>query len=204
MKIQNLENKWIVVGHIRPTTTVPQPGGLLSWAAQVAEATQLHDTSCALKAWSPRTARPRWREWWGLPDGWAMARRMEWAPLCYGRPVGQEVGGRDLPEERHHVEVALRPGVAAGALWQSLVAEVSSYNSRRSKRLSGARWFEEKGAQNGAHDEGNEPRWRFDPAPSDGFGQEDKGGSVGVACGPWKGEKETREKTRWWEMSGTF
>jgi hypothetical protein len=41
-----------------------------------------------------------------------MMRRMEGAPVCYGRPTGQEVGGRDLPEEWRDVEAMLRPDAA--------------------------------------------------------------------------------------------
>jgi hypothetical protein len=134
MEIRNLENKWIAAGHIRSTDTVPQPGGLLRRAAQAAEAAQLHDAPCALKAQSPRTAQPRWRERWGFPDGRATARRVEGALTCYSQFGGQGGGGVGSPRWRDTGGAAVRVAMAAlktvAELRQETTAEIRSCSTK--------------------------------------------------------------------------
>jgi hypothetical protein len=134
----------------------------------------------------------------------AELRRGEWREhqRVTDDPSGKKLGAGTYPRSgttwRWSFSSTRQRSSVAGALRRSPMAAVGSYTSRRSKRLRGARRFEEKGVQNGAHHEGDKMWWRrrFDLAPTDNFGQEDKGGLVGVARGPSQGEKETGGKTQ--------
>jgi hypothetical protein len=171
---------------------VPRPAGLLRRAAQ------LRGTSCAPKVCSPRDL--------GAVSGErspvAELRRGEWREhqRVTDDPSGKKLGAGTYPRSgmtwRWSFGSTRQRTSAAGALRRSSMAAVGSYTSRRSKRLRGARRFEEKGVQNGAHHEGDKMWWRrrFDLAPTDNFGQEDKGAWSGLRVVLRKGRKRQEGK----------